>query len=202
MGTEVNPTASATQNSNLELKTEHAGIWETEVGNGLRKGTFEFGVAAAHGFGLGLTQNDLKHDLALATVSFGRVMSGLVAESHWFAGNWQLAGEIFGGGQYRPDGAYLFGLTPILRYNFATGSRWVPFVEGGIGPTVTDIGLPDLSTTFQFNDQIGGGTRYFWSDSCAISLHVRYLHISNGGMKDPNFGVNSLVVMLGTTWLF
>ena len=46
-------------------------------------------------------------------------------------------------------------MTPIVRYNFSTGTRFVPFVDGGSGISLTDIKEPDLSTVFQFHSQIG-----------------------------------------------
>jgi len=37
---------------------------------------------------------------------------------------------------------WVVGLTPHLRYNFATGTRWIPFVDGGAGVTATASALP------------------------------------------------------------
>ena len=53
------------------------------------------------------------------------------------------------------------GLTPHLRYNFATGARWIPYVDGGAGVTVTSIGPPDLSHTFEFNSWAAASVRWF-----------------------------------------
>jgi len=44
------------------------------------------------------------------------------------------------------------GFAPHLRYNFATGTRWIPYLEIGAGLSATSIGPTDLSHFFEFND--------------------------------------------------
>ncbi|MEN6439760.1 MAG: acyloxyacyl hydrolase, partial [Syntrophobacter sp.] len=75
----------------------------------------------------------------------------------WYEGNWELLAEVFGGYQINPGGAYLVGLTPFVRYNYATHSRWMPYIGAGAGISFTDISNPDLSTEFEFNVQAGIG---------------------------------------------
>jgi hypothetical protein len=75
---------------------------------------------------------------------------GVKGKDHWYRGNWEVRGELFGGAQFSPENDWLVGLTPHLRYNFATGTRWIPFIDAGSGVMATSIGLPDLSGTLQF----------------------------------------------------
>jgi opacity protein-like surface antigen len=96
----------------------------------------------------------------------------------------------------------LFGVTPLLRYNFATGSGWMPFVDFGAGVTYTDIGRPNLSTRFQFNDQAGLGAHCFLRQDVAVTVQYRFVHLSNAGMKEPNLGVDAHVFSVGVTRLF
>lgn len=63
----------------------------------------------------------------------------------------------------------------------------------------TDIGEPDLNTTFQFNVQIGVGTHYFFLDDMALTLQVRGIHLSNAQIVMPNNGTNSILFMIGAT---
>ena len=77
-----------------------------------------------------------------------------------------------------------------------------PFVDGGFGPSLTDIGRPDLSTTFEFNVQGGVGLHYFWSDHQAFTVQCRYFHMSNCGIQQPNQGVNSINFLVGMSWFF
>ncbi|MFZ5556187.1 MAG: acyloxyacyl hydrolase [Pseudomonadota bacterium] len=180
------------------------GIWKNGVGSGFRKGAREAGAAVAAGFGVRAVGGVRKHDLALATGHYGWVLTGVLAPDRWYRGNLELIGEVFAGGQFHPDEAYFVGVTPMLRYNFATGSRWVPFVEAGAGMSVTNIDGdgPDLSGNFQFNLQGGAGTHYFLGDDFAVTLGYRWLHFSNAGINSPNKGTNTQMFRIGVAWFF
>jgi hypothetical protein len=91
------------------------------------------------------------------------MFTDVVGQDHWFRGNWELVGEIFGGEQFHPDAAYFVGGGPHLRYNFAAGHRWVPFLDLGAGATATDIRNSDISTTFEFNLQAGAGAHFSYA---------------------------------------
>src|SRR5262249_54039562 len=105
--------------------------------------------------------------------------------------------------QYHPGTEWLVGFTPHLRYNFATGTRWVPFIDGGAGVTATSIGRPDLSVqAFQFNLQGGFGMQYFVSKDLSLNLEAQYLHISDAGIHKPNNGLNTIPIMIGVSYFF
>ncbi len=130
------------------------------------------------------------------------MLFGVMGEDHWYRGNWEIRGEFFGGGQYSPTANWVIGLTPHLRYNFATGTRWIPFVNGGVDVLATGIGHPDLSGTFEFNDQVNIGTHYFMRDNVALSFETGYMHVSDAGISKPNQGLNCIKAMLGVSWFF
>ena len=113
-----------------------------------------------------------------------------------------MAGGLFGGYQINHEVAALAGLIAALRYDFATGKRWMPFVEISGGPTLTDIGDPDLSTKFEFNLHSGAGMHWFWNEHFATTLECQFLHLSNAGMRTPNQGVNNMVFFIGVNWFF
>jgi hypothetical protein len=94
------------------------------------------------------------------------------------------------------------GGAPMVRYNFAAGSRWVPFVEAGFGVTTTDIKGRDLSTTVQFKSEAGPGVHYFVRQRTAITLQYHFFHLSNGGIKRPNGGVNINSFAIGLSRFF
>jgi lipid A 3-O-deacylase len=82
------------------------------------------------------------------------------------------------------------GLTPVFRYARAEHGL---FYEGAIGFHVlsdshisTDLGF---STRFQFGDHLGVGYRFDGYDVLA-----QLQHLSNGGMRNPNPGINFLVL--------
>ncbi|MDB6111073.1 MAG: hypothetical protein JWR69_2823 [Pedosphaera sp.] len=207
MAAEVRPGENDIQprlelDSHLSLSPPAERIWEGAVGEGLRRGTHEAGFSLGAGFGMRIIGSTETHDLALATLRYGWVFSDVVGRDHWYRGNWELLGEAFGGAQFHPHGAYVAGALPLIRYDFATGSRWVPFVNAGAGVAATDIRGKDLSTTFEFTLQAGGGVNYFWRDNAAVTFQYRFLHLSNAGIKDPNLGVNTSMFCVGMSWFF
>ena len=174
-------------------------LWESGIGSGFRKGALQGGLALGVGIGNKSLGSRSSHDLALATARFGWVFNGV--EGHgWYRGNPELVVEFWGGRQVRPTGRTVYGLTPLLRYNFATGSRWVPFVNGGVGIANTSIRDRDLSTGFEFNVQVGAGTHYFLREATALTVQYRWFHLSNAGIKAPNNGTNTQLFFAGLTW--
>ena len=174
-------------------------VWENAVGKGFRNGAWHVGASLGGGFGADLGSGGF-HDLVLGTAHVGRMIGGPVGSGRWYRGNWDLMGEVFGGRQFYPDKARVVGLTPVLRYHFATGTRWIPFLEGGAGVSETDIGPPDLATRFEFHLIAGGGLQWFCCKNLAATFHYRLGHLSNANIKGPNIGLNENVLLLGVTW--
>ena len=176
--------------------------WIEGVGSGFRKGTTELDVGAGAGLGLEVLTSVGEHHWAIGIVDYGWIFSDVVGKDHWYRGNWELLADLFGGYQFSPEGAYFVGLSPHIRYNFATGSRFIPFIDFGAGATATDIREPDLSTTFEFNLQGGGGLHYFLRDDLALTFQWRFIHFSNAGIEYPNTGVNNSTFLLGLSWFW
>jgi len=78
----------------------------------------------------------------------------------------------------------------------------VPFVDGGVGLSATNIDSVDLTGTFQFNVQAGAGTHYFLGDRIALTGQYRWLHFSNAGIQEPNHGTNTQMFLAGLSWFF
>jgi lipid A 3-O-deacylase len=177
-------------------------IWVAGVGEGFQRGADELGLLGGAGFGVVSFGSRTRHDWWLTSLRWGRILSDVMGETHWYRGNYEFMAEVFGGQQYHPDKAYLAGFTPHLRYNFATGCRLVPYLDGGAGFTVTDIRNGDLSTTFEFNLQVGAGLRWFLKDDFALTAEYKFIHLSNAHLAEPNFGVNNNTVLVGVNWFF
>jgi len=178
-------------------------IWVDGIGSGFRKGLFQTGGTVGAGFGTrNIFGTKLIHDLALASVNLGWVFTDVMATDKWYRGNFELLVELFSGGQFKPNDRYFVGLTPLIRYNLATGSRWVLFVDGGAGVSSTDIDGVDLTGNFQFNIQAGAGAHYFLSNRTALTVQYRWLHFSNAGIQEPNHGTNTQMFHLGVSWFF
>jgi len=188
--------------SEYSSRSGPSSVWKTRVGSGFQKDTVNAGLTAGAGFGIKIFGGQESHDLALACGHIGWMMTDVMYENRWYEGNLEFWGEVFAGGQYNPVSRYVLGLSIGPRYNLITGSRWVPFLDIGAGISGTDIGEPDLSTTFQFNVQIGVGTHYFFLDDMALTLQVRGIHLSNAQIVMPNNGTNSILFMIGATGFF
>lgn len=198
---QTSPTDSASD-AVLTSKPANTSIWQGDVGEGFRSSvqTVSLEVGAAAGFqAFGGEQN---HNLALASLSYGHMLGGVVGNDHWYRGNWEIRGELFSGAQFSPSTESLVGLTPHLRYNLATGTRWVPFADLGAGVSATSIGPPDLSGTFEFNLQANSGVNWFLRDNVAITFEVGYMHLSCAGIHPPNQGLNCVKGLVGITWFF
>ncbi len=179
--------------------------WQDGVGNGFLSSAQNFTVEGGLAAGLKSFGSREAHDLGLLSVSYGHMLGGVKGGEHWYRGNFEGRLEVFGGMQYRPavdtDG-WLVGLTPHLRYNFATGSRWIPFFDCGAGVTAMGIGPPDVSGTFEFNLQASAGVRWFLRDNLALTGEARYMHFSCAGINHPNLGINDVAFMFGVSWFF
>jgi lipid A 3-O-deacylase len=174
-------------------------LWD---GAGFRQGVHELTLNAGIGIGMSVITSPRAHDWALAMFDFGWMFTSVQAPDKWYCGNWEIIGEVFAGGQFRPSAAYLVGAAPILRYNFTRSHRLVPFIDLGGGVIATDIRDGDLSTTFEFNLQGGAGLHYFFRGNFALTAQYRFIHLSNAGIEFPNLGVNSSTLLLGISWFF
>jgi lipid A 3-O-deacylase len=189
----------------IDLSPAKSTIWRDGVGNGFLSSAQNLTIEAGAAAGMAKLGSHQAHDLALLSASYGHMLGGLVGSDHWYRGNFEGRMEVFGGMQFHPDvdtDGWLIGLTPHLRYNFATGTRWVPFLDGGAGVTAMGIGPPDVSGTFEFNLQASAGVHWFLSDNLALTSDVRYTHYSCAGIHSPNSGINTVAFMLGVTWFF
>ena len=178
------------------------GIWQGAVGDGFGRAAQSLSLEAGASRGMAVFGTRQQHDLALVSVSYGHILSQVRGQGHWYRGNWELRAELFGGPQFSPANEYLVGLAPHLRYDFATGTRWVPFVDLGAGVSLTGIRGPDLSSIFEFNLQAGGGVHWFLKDNLAVTLEVRLLHLSDAEMTSPNLGVNGVLGTVGVSRFF
>ena len=197
------PLAPSVQDqSGVKLERPPPGLWEEGLGQGFRSSAQMFTVEAGASQGFAILGTRQVHDFGLASVAYSHMLGRTVGQDHFYRGNWELRGELFGGSQFSPGSEWLVGLTPHLRYDFATGSLVVPFFDVGAGVTATSIGAPDLSNTFEFNLQAAVGTHVFLRDSLALTFEARYLHLSCAGISHPNLGVNGVLGMVGLTFLF
>jgi hypothetical protein len=177
-------------------------IAESSVGDGFQKHSSSVEVKLIRAFGTTETGSVRSHNMWLTEIQGGLMLTDVVAGDHWWGGNVEGLAQFMIGGQDHPEGAYFTGLNGGLSYHVRTGTPVDPFVSGSIGIAATDVGPPDLSGTFQFNEQIGAGARYLLSKRHAITIAYAYWHVSNGGIREPNDGINAHLLSIGFAWLF
>ena len=88
----------------------------------------------------------------------------------------------------------VLGVTPVLRWQRDDRRGW--YIEVGIGlQYLSDryrANGRQLSTRWQFGDRLGIG--YGFGGGWGLGLEGR--HVSNGGLQEPNDGVNLLLARL------
>src|ERR1041385_551580 len=100
---------------------------------------------------------------------------------------------------FRRETAYGAGITPLgLQLDFRNGSKVHPFahVNGGLLYFNKSVPIED-SGRFAWVAEGGGGVRIFTSERRAVSLGVRFHHISNGNRQGANRGLNQFVIYAG-----
>src|SRR5580698_7773821 len=107
-------------------------IWRDGIGSGFNGHTWSVGTMVGAGPGSHVFGGTEYHGLAVANLNAAWILPEFARHSI-FAGNLEFRGELFGGAQFTPETRYLTGLTIMARYDFATGRRWVPFVDIGAG---------------------------------------------------------------------
>ncbi len=116
----------------------------------------------------------------------------------WEIGGWHfsLTGEAHVAYWHTSEGAfhnnvYAFGVQPMVRFIKDSGGIR-PYIEAGAGlrvlshPTITDTYT--LSTALQFTEIVGVGAQFGGHQQ--YQAGVRFQHISNAGIKEPNPGIN------------
>jgi lipid A 3-O-deacylase len=121
-------------------------------------------------------------------------------ESHWLeSGVGYLSGYHEISLNYLKHGSEsikLAAYSPVFTYVFARLTNFIPlYIESGIGVScISDkiISGRHLSTNFQFEDRIGVGLRI--GRRHIYDLNIKYVHYSNIGIKQPNDGIDGLMV--------
>lgn len=152
------------------------------------------GLAAADQFGVQVAAGVADHHLK-------RLDLGLVWDPNltwWQIGDWHfsLIGEAHVAWWHTNEGDVHdnigeIGVTPIIRFIKGSGSIR-PFIEAGAGvrllssPTISSDFT--LATAFQFAPMAGIGVQF--GSRQQYQAGYRFEHISNGGIKEPNPGIN------------
>lgn len=121
--------------------------------------------------------------------------------SGWFAGRHDTFVELPLHFVTGPDTSAMAGLNLLAAYTFTAHPVWQPYVFGGGGILYSFADIPGMGAHWNGNYQFAGGLRRVLDDPMhALIFEVRYHHISNTGMEDPNVPLNSIKLMVGYTF--
>jgi len=102
----------------------------------------------------------------------------------------------------RYNTAYGAGFNPLgLKWDFAARGRIEPYLELGGGALFTNHQVPIGTSAVNFTPSAALGMHVL-DEKFAFSVEVRYLHISNAGLSDPNPGINTVQVRVGVGKFF
>ena len=163
------------------------------------KGAAEWGWIS--GGGAGIAGGVREGDYWALHLRWGRVMTSDHGPS-FLRGNLEYAAELVPAMViFQSSTVFGGGLTPVLlQYNFTSSRRVVPYIHAGAGMLFTTEQVPAGTSRFNFTPQGGLGIYWFQRPRTAITVGVRYHHISNAGMTRYNPGRNSLFFYAGISW--
>lgn len=98
---------------------------------------------------------------------------------------------------FQRNAVYGGGVTPVVvKWNFATRGRVVPFadVHGGVLLTTSDV--PAGTSAVNFTPGASAGV-HILGEKNNISFSVKYGHISNAGLSHFNPGINTVQFTIG-----
>ncbi|HEV7855409.1 MAG TPA: acyloxyacyl hydrolase [Herminiimonas sp.] len=150
------------------------------------------GVSAEVGFGakVGMARAGLQWDWDKQWFQ----SNGTYVGGYWDATLEQWQGTRYQGRSGANQNITTIGITPVFRYQ--NTSRKGFYAEAGVGihlqSALYDNDGKQESTAFLFGDHLGVG--YVFSNKMDLGLKLQ--HFSNGGIKEPNDGVNFVVLGL------
>ena len=171
-------------------------------GEPLKRGTIEWGVMTGYGRSISLGASKPGIDFFTLMPRFGYVFTEI-------QGSPLLRGTLAAVVEAVPvllafesETIYSGGFNLLLRYDFATGTGVVPFLEGGAGillstPQSTEPRSQFRASQFNFTLQVAPGIRYFIGEGVAVSIEYRLHHISDASTTEHNPGINTNFVLLG-----
>jgi lipid A 3-O-deacylase len=164
----------------------------------LQIGTLEAGFVTGYLQGFD-TRPSVSNDRGALYVlpRLGAVVSGELGRGH-LLGRLQLLAEPLYARYFRPFGATAAGGSLLFKYNLVTLGPWVPYLDAGAGLLWSDL-PPALNygSPFNFVLQVGSGFQYFVAANYALTLGVRFHHISNAGTGERNVGLNGILAYIG-----
>ncbi len=160
--------------------------------------SYSAGVMAGYGIRLWDHGNNL--EIAKGVVHVAFPLTGPIGRS-WYRGVLDYKVEIQGGVFTNFDNRAFVGVCPIgLRYNFTAAGKLVPYVEVVLGGAYIDVPRYVQGSRFNFTENTGVGAQYFIRPDIALNAQLRFMHLSNAGIREPNVGINEGYLLVGISF--
>ncbi|WP_413936253.1 acyloxyacyl hydrolase [Nitrospira sp. BLG_1] len=174
-----------------------------EARNVLTKGTVELGGTLGYAQGTTAVGNgpSANRSAVFMMPRLGVVLTDPLG-SGWWQGNVEFLVQPLFARFTQPFAAEAAGGSFLLKYNFLSFGRWVPFWDVGAGIIWTNLAprIPEQSTQYEFVLETGPGVHYFMTDRIALTMGVRLHHISNANLGDRNTGINTVLPYVGISF--
>lgn len=188
------------------LLTTHAGSPSANAADALpvQAGTQTVGFTAGPFHPVRLLSGQSSKLFGLAAMPSWSITVTDEVGSGWYRGQLAFGAELILFHTTDPISATGVGLTPKLVYAWTSLNQVRPFVEGGSGPAWTDVGGRVPEQPGQFNFLVWGGAGCAWAihPSWTVQAGYRLVHISNGGTRTPNSGLNFGLPFVGLSYVF
>lgn len=102
-----------------------------------------------------------------------------------------------------PESRYTgFSFSPSLEYWWSDRWSWINSIGGGMGLVDSQPDYGALGQDLTLNWFIQSGLRYQFDPHWSLQANLFFQHMSNGGMTDPNPGLDALgfTIGLGYSW--
>lgn len=119
----------------------------------------------------------------------------------WLRGNVEVGLEGWFVHYTHPSRMLGAGLKLGARYHLLRRGHWVPYVEMTAGVGGTSLNVREINSNFTFVLEGGTGVAYVVARQ-AVTMGVRFFHVSNGDLATRNTGVNAIAGRLGVSVFF
>jgi opacity protein-like surface antigen len=155
-------------------------------------GRIELGVQIGGGFSLAGTTRETTEFAFLPRLGY------VFAQQEYFLpGSFEIVGEPTYLTVFQHQTVHVGGLAALLKYNVRTGSRWIPYLVGGVGVSFASHRVPHHGTSFNFTPEGGLGLQYAVTPRSLLGVEWHLQHLSNARTSSWDAGLNLSLFLLG-----
>jgi lipid A 3-O-deacylase len=141
----------------------------------VQRGGIEVGAAVGYLQGVKVLLSDSANRSAVYLLPRNGMVVTDQLGAGYLTGNVTLMLEPFYAAYYQPFGASAAGGALVVKYNFLSFGRWLPYWDMGAGMLWTDLAprIAEQSTPVNFVLEAGHGLQYFATERIALTVGTR-----------------------------